>query len=194
MSYRHWAEELAESIAPQLDAERRVADFKRALRSDESPDSLRERTAAVNELGILHHDGSWRFDGLIALACGTFGVGSATVSVIDADRLVHKAERGNVPQRIMLDASFSAAVIREADGMIVPDATVDPRFRDLPHVFGPPRIRFYAGFALEAPNGTRIGTLNIFDPAPRFSNETWRPLRLRQFGLMVQAELHRGGK
>ena len=193
MAYRHWAEEFADRMAPQLDVERRFADFNRTLRTDDDPDSARERSAAVRELGILRDDRSWRFDSLVALACTTFGVKSATVSVIDSDRLVHKAQTGNVPQRITLDASFTAAVIREPDGMIVPDAAVDARFRNLPHVFGPPRIRFYAGFALEAPDGSRVGTLNLFDPAPRFSDESWRLLRLRQFGLMVQSEMGRGG-
>jgi GDSL-like Lipase/Acylhydrolase family len=194
MSYRHWAEEFADRMSPQLDAGRRMADFNRTLRTEEDPDSARERSAAVRDLGILREDRNWRFESVVALACTTFGVKSATVSVIDSDRLVHKAQTGNVPQRIMLDASFTAAVIREPGGMIVPDATVDARFRDLPHVFGSPRIRFYAGFALEGPDGSRIGTLNIFDPAPRFSDESWRLLRLRQFGLMVQSELRRGGQ
>ena len=189
MSYRHWAEELTDSMAPQLDSARQMADFNRAIRSSDDPDSPRERAAAMRELGILVADNGSRFDALIALACTTFGVRSATVSVIDADRLVHKAERGNVPARVMLEASFSACVIREPEGMIIPDATLDPRFRDLPHVFGPPRVRFYAGFPLESPDGSRIGTLNLFDPAPRFTEESWRQLRLKQFGLMVQAEL-----
>jgi lysophospholipase L1-like esterase len=193
MSYRHWAEELADRMAHQLDAERGVADFNQALRSDEDPESARERSAAVRELGILVDDRSWQFDGVVALACTSFGVASATVSVIDSDRLVHKAQVGDVPQLIMLGDSFTATVIREPDGMIVPDAVADARFRNLPHVVGGPRIRFYAGFALESSDGSRIGTLNIFDPAPRFSVESWRLLPLRQFGLMVQSELRRGG-
>jgi hypothetical protein len=193
MSYRHWAEELADRMAPQLDAERLMADFNRTLRSDEDPDSRGERAAAVRELGILLDDTSWHFDDVVALACHTFGVKSATVSVIDSDRLVHKAQVGDVPQSIMLSDSFTAKVICEPDGIIVPDAAVDARFRNLPHVAGEPHIRFYAGFALESSDGSRIGTLNIFDPAPRLPDETWRLLRLRQFGLMVQSELRRGG-
>jgi hypothetical protein len=192
MSYRHWAEELADSMAPQLDAERLMADFNRTLRSDEDPDSKGQRAMAVRELGILLDDRTWQFGDLVELACTTFGVKSATVSVIDSDRLVHKAQVGDVPQLIMLGDSFTATVIREPDGIVVPDAAVDARFRNLPHVAGEPHIRFYAGFALESPDGSRIGTLNIFDPAPRFSDESWRLLRLRQFGLMVQAELRRG--
>ncbi|MDQ1570584.1 MAG: hypothetical protein QOF79_1258 [Actinomycetota bacterium] len=193
MTYRHWAEELADCMAPHLDAERLMPDFNRTLRSDEDHDSQRERSAAVRELGILVDDRSWQFDDVVALACTSFGVKSATVSVIDSDRLVHKAQVGDVPQLIMLDDSFTATVIREPDGMIVPDAAADDRFRNLPHVAGGPHIRFYAGFALEGSDGSRIGTLNMFDPAPRFSDESWRLLRLRQFGLMVQSELLRGG-
>lgn len=194
MSYHHWAEELADQMAPQLDAERLMADFNRTLRSDDDPDSRRERAAAVRELGILLEDRSGQFDNVIVLACTSFGAKSATVSVIDSDHLVHKAQIGDVPQVIKLGASFTATVIREPDGMIVPDAAVDARFRNLPHVAGEPRIRSYAGFPLEGPDGSRIGTLNIFDPAARFSDESWRLLRLRQFGLMAQAEIGRGDR
>ncbi|MCU1417759.1 MAG: diguanylate cyclase [Schumannella sp.] len=186
-SYRHWGDELADSVAPQLDAKRRWADFSPGMRIDYA----REREVAVRDLGLLVDDGSRRLDNVVALARTSLGVKSATVSVIDRDHLVHKAEVGNVPQGIMLRESFTAAVIREPDGMVVPDAAIDPRFRDLPHVFGEPRIRFYAGFPLESPDGTRIGTLNVFDPAPRFSDESSRLVHLRQFGLMAQSELTR---
>jgi lysophospholipase L1-like esterase len=193
MSYRHWGEELAERMAPQLDAERLLADFDRTLMSEEDADAEGDRAAAVMELGILRDDRTWQFDDVVAQACTTFGVRSATVSVIDSDHLVHKAQIGDVPQLITLGDSFTASVIRERDGMMVPDACADARFRNLPHVAGEPRIRFYAGFPMEGPDGSRIGTLNIFDPAPQFSYDSWGLPLLRQFGLMVQAEIRRGG-
>ena len=193
MSYRHWGEELADSMAPQLDAECLLADFDRTLRSEEGPGAERDREAAVKQLGILRDDRTWHFDDIVAQACTTFGVRSATVSVIDSDHLVHKAQVGDVPQLITLGESFTASVIRERDGMMVPDAGADARFRNLPHVAGEPHIRFYAGYPVESPDGSRIGTLNIFDPAPRLSYDSWQLLRLRQFGFMVQAEIRRGG-
>jgi lysophospholipase L1-like esterase len=193
MSYRLWGEELAERMAPQLDAERLLADFDWTLMSEEGADAEGDRAAAVMELGILHDDRTWQFDDVVAQACTTFGVRSATVSVIDSDHLVHKAQVGDVPQLIMLGDSFTASVIRQRDGMMVPDACADARFRNLPHVAGEPRIRFYAGFPVESPDGSRIGTLNIFDPAPQFSYDSWGLPLLRQFGLMAQAEIRRGG-
>ncbi|MCU1440957.1 MAG: diguanylate cyclase [Rhodoglobus sp.] len=194
MSYRHWADELADRMAPDLDAWPPIANFTRPLWSDDDADSRQERAAAVKGLGTLLEDRSRRFDDVLALACTSFGVKSATVSVIDSDRLVHKAQVGDVPPLIMLGQSFTATVIRERDGMVISDAATDARFRSLPHVAGEPHVRFYAGFALESPVGVRIGTLNIFDPAPQSSDEYWRRLRLRQFGLMVQSELRRGGE
>ncbi|MCU1509184.1 MAG: diguanylate cyclase [Glaciihabitans sp.] len=192
MSYLHWGEELADRMAPQLDAERLLADLDRTLSRDQGPDAAKDRAAAVLELGILHDDRTWQFDSVIAQACTTFGVRSATVSVIDSGHLVHKAQTGNVPQLITLGASFTASVIRERDGMMVPDAGADARFRNLPHVAGEPRIRFYAGFPVESPNGNRIGTLNIFDPEPQFACDSDRLPVLRQLGLMAQAEVRRG--
>lgn len=193
MSYRHWAEELARPMAPQLDAARRVTDFDRTPGSEAGFDSPEAREAAVVELGILSDDRRWHFDDVVARACATFGVRSATVSVIDSDHLVHKAQVGDVPQLIMLGASFTGRVIYERDGMMVPDATADARFRNLPHVAGEPYIRFYAGFPLESSDGSRIGTLNVFDPAPQLPDDSSGLSLLRQFGLMAQAEIRRGG-
>ncbi len=193
-SYNHWAEELAGSMAPQLDAERLADGDSRELRGGEGDaGSLDERAAAVRQISIRIEERRRRVDHVIARACASFGVKSATVSVIDSERVVHKAQIGDVPEGILLSRSFTATVIRRRDGMIVSDATLDARFRTLPHVAGEPRIHFYAGFALESPQGTRIGTLNIFDPSPRPSENSWRLLQLRQFGLLVQAELRKAG-
>jgi GAF domain-containing protein len=100
---------------------------------------------------------------------------------------------GDVPQLFMLGASFTAGIILERDGMLVSDSSADVRFRHLPHVIGEPHIRFYAGFPLESSDGSRIGTLNVFDSEPQLSYDSWDLLLLRQVGLMAQAEIHRGG-
>ncbi len=43
------------------------------------------------------------------------------------------------------------------------DATSDDRFAEIPVVANEPHVRFYAGYPLTAGDGTRIGTLCVFD-------------------------------
>nr|WP_269846361.1 GAF domain-containing protein [Naasia lichenicola] len=150
------------------------------------------RAAAAQALAPLILGGTWPLDEVVTMACSSFDVNAATVSVIDGGRLLHRAQTGVVPQRILLRESFTLAAIQEPDGMVVPDAAADPRFRRLPHVLGAPHIRFYAGFPLESAEGGRIGSLNLFDPSPRPFEQPSRWLHLlRLYGVLAQLDLHR---
>jgi GAF domain-containing protein len=53
------------------------------------------------------------------------------------------------------------------------------------------RVRFYAGYPIEAPNGMRIGALCLTDPTPRSFNRADEAL-LRELALRVQAVLRQG--
>jgi diguanylate cyclase (GGDEF)-like protein len=58
-------------------------------------------------------------------------------------------------------------VIDDGEALVVEDATDDPRFADSPHVTAPGGVRFYAGVPIHSPGGHAIGTLCVFDGAPR---------------------------
>ena len=52
--------------------------------------------------------------------------------------------------------------------VVVPDASLDPRFRDNPFVTGViGNVRFYATHQLRTPEDVVIGTLCVFDEVPR---------------------------
>jgi GAF domain-containing protein len=69
----------------------------------------------------------------------------------------------------------------------VNDALAHPRLRTLPMVRDH-RVRFYAGYPIETPNGIRIGALCLLDPLPRGFTRADEAL-LRELALRVQAAL-----
>ena len=76
--------------------------------------------------------------------------------------------------------------------MVVPDATLDPRFADNPLVTGPPWIRFYAGAPLRLPGGARVGTLCAIDVVPREADDIDVAV-LRTLSRLVVEEFERQG-
>ncbi len=63
--------------------------------------------------------------------------------------------------------SFCIYTVQDDDVFVVDDATGDDRFAEIPVVANEPHVRFYAGYPLTAEDGTRIGTLCVFDMEPR---------------------------
>eukprot|EP00957_Ditylum_brightwellii_P196145 14944974-Ditylum_brightwellii.AAC.1 len=53
------------------------------------------------------------------------------------------------------------------DLLVVPNASLDPRFMNNALVTSDPHIRFYAGAPLICPEGYKLGTLCIIDRKPR---------------------------
>lgn len=125
------------------------------------------RVASLRSLRILDTPAEERFDRLVRLARRLFEVSTALVSFVDEDRQWFKARLGLDVSETSREMSFCAHAILGDDIMVVPDATLDSRFRDNPLVTGGPRIRFYAGRPVKAPDGAKLGTLCIIDGQPR---------------------------
>lgn len=126
-----------------------------------------ERLASLRSLGLLDTDSEDRFDRITRLASRIFDVPVALVSLVDSDRQWFKSKVGIDVEGTPREESFCGHAILGSDVMIVTDATLDPRFHDNPLVTGGPRIRFYAGCPIEAPDGARVGTVCITDDRPR---------------------------
>ena len=74
----------------------------------------------------------------------------------------------------------------------VADATLDPRFGELPEVLEAPFIRAYTGAPLTSPTGRRLGTFALFDTCSRTMNEAQRTHFLTlAHQVMVYLELRR---
>jgi phosphoribosyl 1,2-cyclic phosphodiesterase len=152
------------------------------------PASEPERLAALWDLGILDTEPEARFDRYTEVACSTFDVPIALMTLVDSDRQWFKSRHGIDVAETHRDASMCAHAILGDNVFVVTDALRDERFADNPYVVREPRLRFYAGVPLSTTSGHCVGTLCILDHRPRVLNEPQRE-RLRELGRMVEAEL-----
>jgi hypothetical protein len=158
-TYSDWAELIGPVINDGL-SEHGVPTIAR-------PSNEIDRQFALDQLGILDLYSVTRFDDLAELARNFFGTTSAAVTFIDHDRQVFKAVSGLDPSDVPRAAAFCDYTIRRAGLFVVPDTTADVRFEENPAVIGPPHVRFYAGYPIEAPGGQRVGAICVLDTKPR---------------------------
>ncbi len=130
-----------------------------------------------------------RFDRITRLACRALDAPIALVSLIDADRQWFCSSRGiDVDETTSGGAFFASAIAQPGLLMIVEDARLDPRFADDPLVDDEPHVRFYAGAAIRAHDGQRIGTLSVLDPRVRNLDSQDRQV-LRDLADLVEREV-----
>ncbi len=122
------------------------------------------------------------------LAKQVFSTPIALVSLVDENRQWFKSRQGLDATETPRDISFCGHAILDDRIMVVNNAETDQRFCDNPLVCGDPNIRFYAGYPLAAPDGSRIGTLCIIDDKPKDISKEQLQL-LRELGRMVEEEL-----
>ena len=153
-----------------------------------TPANERQRLKALRDLQILDTAAEERFDRVTRLARRVFGTPIALVSLVDEGRQWFKSRVGLDATETPRDISFCGHAILTDKVMVVPDASKDERFHDNPLVCANPNIRFYAGYPLNAPDGSKIGTLCIIDQKPREIDDEDVHL-LRELGRMVEEEL-----
>ena len=140
------------------------------------PDAARVR--ALHELQLLDTPPEERFDRITRLACRLLGVPISLVALVDAERQWFKSRVGIDLRETARATSFCTHTIQHADGLVIEDARRDPRFAANPFVLGEPRVRFYAGIPLAAPDGSRVGALCVIDSQVRqFDGEQMATLR-----------------
>lgn len=125
------------------------------------------RLAALRALSILDTANDERFDRITRLAQRLFGTQAAQVNLVDENRVWFKSSLGFGGTEAERDLSFCSHTILRSEATVVWDARNDPRFADNPYVLDDPKIRFYAGQPIVAPGGEPVGTLCVFDDAPR---------------------------
>ncbi|WP_348789375.1 GDSL-type esterase/lipase family protein [Leifsonia sp. NPDC080035] len=186
--YLFWARLIADAVAPAVHG-RPAAPAHLSGPED--------RVQAIERLGLPGPgaeptDRTARLEGLVGTARRTLGTEVAMFTVLDDRREWPLAAVGATLVEIPIEQSACIHTIRSADGMVVPDAEHDERFAASDLVTGPANLRFYAGYPVEAPDGTRIGALCVFGRRARDAAESETDLDvLRELALLAQRELWR---
>ena len=110
------------------------------------------------------------FDCITQLASQIFQTKTCLISLVDLGRQWFLSRVGLDAMETPRKYAFCAHVILSQQQMLViPNATQDIRFQNNPLVVDPngPQIRFYAGAALQSPEGYNLGTLCVIDYQPR---------------------------
>ncbi|MCU1532324.1 MAG: hypothetical protein JWO49_1895 [Arthrobacter sp.] len=148
----------------------------------------RDRLVSLHALSLMDTPAEERFDRITRAARELFDVPLAAVNLLDSERLFMKSPQGTLRAVTDRKDSLCNATIAEPEILMVPDATADPRFADLPDVTGGYGVRFYAGRPLSVDAGSRVGTLCLFDTQPRqLSADQVR--QLNELGRWAEREL-----
>lgn len=165
-----------------------------AQQPPQSPGNEQARLLKLDEYQVLDTAPEPSFDAITALTAYVAGTPIALVSLADANRVWFKSHHGMDVTEHPRDTSFCTHVVSSEVHLVVPDASLDPRFADNPDVTGLPHLRFYAGFPLRTADGFVLGTLCALDRQPRELDAEQREL-LRSLAHLVvdQLEMRRQG-
>jgi two-component system NtrC family sensor kinase len=125
------------------------------------------RLLTLHEYGILDTLSEQAYDDVTALAAFVCDTPIALISMVDKDRQWFKARVGVEADHTRRNESFCAHTLISRETLVVEDSLLDTRFADNLLVLGDPRIRFYAGAPLVAPDGHVLGTVCVIDTKPR---------------------------
>jgi PAS domain S-box-containing protein len=149
-----------------------------------------QRLRALYRYGLLDGPSEPEYEAVVQLAAELCQVPIALMALVDREHLWIKAQVGGTPTvRIERATSLCTHVIKQEGLFLVEELRKDERFQDNPFVLGEPFVRFYAGVPLHSEDGYRIGTLCIFDHAPRSLGPS-QQRALEHLGRQLDARLH----
>ncbi len=130
------------------------------------------RVQAIERYDVLNRPSRGELLAIVELAAQVTRAPMATINLITDVAQYQVATVGFEPSVCRREDSMCAAVLGEKSPIVVPDARLDPRFRDNPFVTGQiGQVRFYASHRLVSGSGVVIGTLCVFDEQPRTLDE-----------------------
>lgn len=124
-----------------------------------------KRLEAVNRFLKVQVDKQEEFKEIAQLAADICGVPNALITLIGQDTEYILFNDRFIPSSGR-DQSFCHFVVESEHIMIVPDAQLDPNFKNYAAVTREAGIRFYAGAPLTTDDGQTLGSLCVFDKNP----------------------------
>lgn len=143
----------------------------------DDPARLRE----LHRLKVLDTADEKFFDDVTRMAADLCEAPIALISLIDEKRQWFKSRFGTDIRETPRELAFCAQTLDLSRPMVVPDASMDPRFQNHPYVLYDPMIRFYAGAPLVTASGHTVGTLCVIDSVPKSIS----PLQIEQLVFMA---------
>ncbi len=123
--------------------------------------------ADIHSLAIFYTPLDARFDRLTRLAQKALNVPVAAIALHHLGKLWFKSVQGWNVHELELKHSFCSRTITKGEPVIVEDTRLDPEFARHKLVEAAPKFRFYAGFPICDRGGMVVGTLAVYDCAPR---------------------------
>ncbi|NUO36120.1 MAG: GAF domain-containing sensor histidine kinase [Dermatophilaceae bacterium] len=135
---------------------------------EENLDHAQRRDDALWRYDVLGRAPGRELQALVDIAAQVCAVPTAAINLITATEQQQIATTGFEPSICAREDSMCAAVLEHTDRVVVPNASLDDRFRENPFVTGIlGDVRFYASAPLTTPEGVIIGRLCVFDSRPR---------------------------
>ncbi|GAA2650945.1 sensor histidine kinase [Paractinoplanes durhamensis] len=122
------------------------------------------RLSALHKYGLLDAPADDELEAVVRVAAMVADVPTATLNLIDSNRQCQLTTVGFDGADSPRSESMCDVEFRAGGFVHVPDATLNPLYRDNPWVTGRlADVRFYASAPLITPDGYALGTLCVFD-------------------------------
>ena len=173
-----------EAVHLLLEQQRARAGSPQWLRS--RPQRVEDRYDAIRRLGVVDAPADAALDRMVQQMTELFHTRGAAITFLPAGRQWSAASLWAPRGSGALQDSFCRSTVLRSGPTVIEDAWD----RSRPQVARRGRIRFYAGHPLEDLDGTRVGAVCVFDPAPRDEGSVEVDL-LRDFAVLARDTLYR---
>ncbi len=169
-------------------------DLLRAEGLPVAPNEL-ERLTALRASGLLERPEDPVLDELVAKLAQALAVEMVTLTLIDLEKQWIKSAFNMTDRQNSRQHSFCQYTVLGEHVLEVENTLEDPRFRHNIFVIAEPKIRFYAGAPRVTDQGYALGSLCVFDRAPRRLKDDERlELEAYRDAAAVQLGMRRGRK